>query len=100
MTGKFPNYFNVQLEDNSRTVRCINFGYVEDWKKVEEFDRIEQVNVVMIPKQMHREKEVVEAKMKQLEDWKNFNVYEEVEDLGQDRISGTWVVVKKRNRQC
>ena len=95
VTGKFPDYYNVQLEDKSRTVRCINFGDVEDWKKVEEFNQVEQVNVVMVPKLMHREKEVVEAKMKQLDDWKKFNVYEEVEDVGQDRISGTWVVVKK-----
>ena len=43
---------------------------------------------------MDRDKEVVVAKMKQLHDWKNFDVYEEVEDLGQERITGTWVIVK------
>ena len=44
---------------------------------------------------MHRDEEVVKAKLKQPVDWKIFDVYDEVEDLGQEKITGTWVVVKK-----
>ena len=36
-----------------------------------------------------------EGKVKQLADWKTFDVYDEVEDLGQEKTTGTWVVVKK-----
>ena len=44
---------------------------------------------------MHGNKKVVKAKLKQLADWKTFDVYDAVEDLGQKKITGTFVVVKK-----
>ena len=48
-----------------------------------------------MPKQRHGDKEVVKGKLKQLPDWKKFDVYDEVEDLGQEKITRTWVVAKK-----
>ena len=42
-------------------------------------------------------KEAVKAKLKQPADWKKFDVYDEVEDLGQEKITGKWIVVKKEN---
>ena len=68
------------------------FDDLQQWNKVDIFSSAEQVNVVIVPKQMHGEKEVVKAKLKQLADWKTF----EVEDLGREKITGTWVVVKKK----
>ena len=44
---------------------------------------------------MHGDKKVVKAKLKQIADWKTFDVYDEAEDLGQEKITGRWVVVKK-----
>ena len=35
--------------------------------------------------------------MKQLSEWKKFDVYEEVEDCGQERIQGGWVDVYKES---
>ena len=49
--------------------------------KVDILSSVEQVNVVIVPKEMHGENEVVKAKLKQLADWKMFDVYDEVEDL-------------------
>ena len=49
----------------------------------------------MVPKDNLKDKEVVEARMKQLNKWKDFDVYEEVEDCGQERIQGGWVDVYK-----
>ena len=69
-TGKFPGYFNVQMNDSSKNLRCINFDDLKEWKKVDIFSSVEQVNVVIVPKQMHGDKEVVKAKLKQLTDWK------------------------------
>ena len=94
-TGKFPGYFNVQMNDSSKNLRCINFDDLKEWKKVDIFSSVEQVNVVIVPKQMYEDKEVVKAKLKQLADWKTFDDYDEVKDLGQEKITGTWVVVKK-----
>ena len=80
-TGKFPGYFNVQMNDSSKNLRCINFDDLKEWKKVDIFSS--------------RHKEVVKTKLKQVVDWKTFDVYDEVEDLGQGKITGTWIVVKK-----
>ena len=94
---QFPDYFNVQMNDSSKNLRCINFGDLKEWKKVDIFSSEEQVNVVSskADAQRRRSCEVVKAKLKQPVDWKIFDVYDEVEDLGQEKITGTWVVVKK-----
>ena len=94
-TGKLPGYFNVHKNDSSKNLRCINFNDFKEWKKVDIFSSVEQVNVVMVPKQMHRDKVVVNVKLKQQVDWKTFDVYYGVEDLGQEKITGTRIVVKK-----
>ena len=39
--------------------------------------------------------EFLSAKQDELEKWKNFNVYIEVSDQGQERINGRWVCTKK-----
>ena len=83
------------MNDSSKNLRCNNFNDLKQWKKVDNFSSEEQVNEVTVPKQMHGDKEVVKAKLKQPADWKTFNVYDEVEDLGQEKITGTWIVVKK-----
>ena len=79
---------------SSKNLRRKNFDDVKEWKKVDIFSSVEQVNVVMVPKQMHGDKEVVKAKLTQLADCKKFDVYDEAEDLGQQKITETWLVVK------
>ena len=73
------------MNDSSKNLRCIDFDDLKDWKKVDIFNSVEQVNVVIVPKQMHGEKKVAKATLKQLADWKTFDVYDEVEDLGRKR---------------
>ena len=60
-TAKYPNYFNVQMNDSSRNLKCINFDDVKEWKKVDICKSVEQVNVGIVPKQMHKDKEVKTA---------------------------------------
>ena len=38
--------------------------------------------VVSIPRYLHDQPECVEAKIKELKNWTDFGVYEEVQDLG------------------
>ena len=90
--GKYPAYFNVQMNDSSKNLRSINFDDVKECKKVDTLSPVEKVNVVIVPKQMHRDKKVVKAKLKQLADWKNFDVYDEAENLGQEKITRAWIV--------
>ena len=46
----------------------------------------EEVNAVMIPPNRHNEPEVLEAKNNELENWRIFEVMDEVKDLGQKTI--------------
>merc|ERR1712033_65065 len=41
---------------------------------------------------------VVKAKKEELDNWKNFKVYEEVKDNGQSAISVTWVCTEKKKK--
>ena len=55
----------------------------------------EEVNVTSIPYSEHNSPKVRNAKEKELENWKSFDVYTEVPDIGQKTISTWWVVTKK-----
>ena len=53
------------------------------------------VYLALIPKSRHGEKECVDAKQVELEKLKEFAVYDEVENMGQECISTTWVLWHK-----
>ena len=91
-TGKYKSWFNIKntCDDGASS---IDMDKVAEWESLDTFS--EEANIVMIPAHRHSEKEVVEAKMKELKNWKDFSVYEEVNDRGQQRISSTWVISEK-----
>ena len=43
----------------------------------------------------HKKVEVIEAKEKELGNLMKYGVYEEVEDIGQERITLRWVITRK-----
>ena len=51
----------------------------------------------MIPRAWHGEVECIQAKQVELEKLKNFQTHEEVDDLGQNWVSTTWVLWQKGN---
>ena len=53
------------------------------------------VYTVEVPVAEHRKTEGVEAKERELENLTKYGVFEELEDIGQDRISLRWVITKK-----
>ena len=55
----------------------------------------EEVNVVMVPIIDHGKPEIVAAKEKELQAWKDMDVYEEVPDTGQSRIQTSWLISEK-----
>ena len=55
-------------------------------------DDVEAVQAVFIPIEHHAESE---AKQKELENWTNFGVYNEMDDQGQRTISTKWVVSER-----
>ena len=53
------------------------------------------VYTVDIPKREQNAPEVKEAKMKEVENLMRYEVFEEVDDCGQERIGSRWVVTQK-----
>ena len=49
-TGNFLGYFDVQMNDSSKNLRCVHFDDLKEWKKVDIFSSVEQVNLVIVPK--------------------------------------------------
>ena len=52
--------------------------------------------MVIIPRHLHYQPDCILAKEKELQNWEDFCVYEEVQDEGQKTLSTNWVLVKKK----
>ena len=86
------------MNDNSKEVKVINMKEIPEWKKVDDFltsPNEETAFLAMVPKEDLGSKSVIDARVKQLQEWTKFDVYDEVEDIGQERIHGGWVDVYK-----
>ena len=71
-------------------------GKLEDIPENRVLDNnIEDVLSVTIPHNMQNNAQCIEAKQQELQKLKEFDVYEEVINTGQDCISTKWVVVQK-----
>lgn len=89
ITGKHKNWFNIRNNDGSQ--QSINLEEIDCRKKAS----VEEVNSVLIPKGEQNSEECINAKHIELDKLKNFNTYQEVDDVGQFRISTTWVICRK-----
>ena len=76
------NHFNVRGNDGIE--RNLDLERVK-YRKVEK----EEVNMVMIPPERHKDSDCIEAKKVELKSWKNSAL---VDDEGQYRIPCTWVL--------
>ena len=88
---KYGDYFNVRIDGQEPA------GVYLDkviWKRGGE-EAEDQVNVVIVPSREHGRPECMEAKNKELDAFKRFEVYEEVDDIGQERLSSRWVLTDK-----
>ena len=72
-------------EKSLNTEKCVNL------EKSTTDEETEDALLVMIPRHQHAQKDCVEAKQKELDNWDNFQAYEEVEDVGQERLSTNWM---------
>ena len=61
--------------------------------RVADDENIEEVFVVQIPRYLHNEPRCLEAKEKELNSWDEFDVFEEVPDIGQETLgtNGCWL---------
>ena len=90
-TGKYANWYNVTNTANTQS-ECLDFGKI-DHEVLQDFH--EEINLVNVPKEKKNSPECLEAKQRELDKLKEFNVYQEVEELNQEIISTTWVLSMK-----
>ena len=93
-TGKYRNEWNV--EDDIEGKHVVDFGYVDEWEECSSTD-LETQEEVQITEIYQTEslQEIFDAKNRELESWSKHQVYEEIDDTGQDCISVRWVVTPK-----
>ena len=104
-SGKYPNWYNFQLEDGEALtddVENLEIRKIEQNRQerpeIEDNDIPDlpaEVLAVMIPTEEKDNPDVVKAKMEELDKLKEFKVYEEVTDEGQEYITTTWVLTRK-----
>ena len=85
-TGKCRNVLNIEETDQIKSI---------DWKEeVKEWVPVNTEQVLMIGTKL-QDLSVAEAKLKELQKWKNYEVYEEIANEGQRIISCLWVCIEK-----
>ena len=95
-TGKYPSWFNVEALDNSERL-CIDF-FSTEWENEEVNNESVNYNANFLPTNEHEKELVQKAKEKELLNWKNFNVFKQVELKNQHLISTRWVVTEKQSK--
>ena len=99
-SGKYSQWINIHPDDGE--IKAVDFGNdIQDWKYLEhgtldpENAFEENITEIFISSSNENNVKVVTAKKLELVNWKDFNVYEEVEDKGQSAISVRWVCTEK-----
>lgn len=94
VTGKYKNWLNIQSDEGEQSIDWSRA--VQEWKlKDDENEYENQTNETYVVNVRHDEKKVRDAKLKEIESWKQYNVYDVVTDKGQPHISVRWVCTEK-----
>ena len=93
--GKYERWWNIEncTTGTRKGYDADTFTSIE--KIPVESNEVEEVFVVQIPRFLHNEHRCLEAKEKELASWEEFDVYEEVVDLGQETLGTNWMLVEK-----
>ena len=81
-SGKYNSYVNV-LDETNNELKCIDWNGVKDWRELPSEE-------VLISDEFKPD-DLLAAKFKEIEKWNEYEVYTEVEDVGQKSISTRWV---------
>ena len=92
-TGQYRNWFNVK--DQGGEEKSVDFGLgIQQWQYLDENDPIRESEVFVAVDKLENEV-VIRAKQLELNNWKQFGVYEEVPNKGQPVLSVRWVCTEK-----
>ena len=91
-TGSYRNCLNIQLEGDE-DIKCVDWHQLAlEWKDDSAPEREEEVLLSTV---CSYEQAVVDAKQKELEKFRDNDVYEEVDNTNQSTVGVRWVVTKK-----
>ena len=105
-TGKYKHCWNVKDCDSGKEyyvdLNRVQWSHVEKAQDKNISNKNDTENIATSEEclvnnnvsKLHKES-VAKAKLKELQSWKENNVYNEVEDIGQERISVRWVLTEK-----
>ena len=107
-SGKNRYYVNVINEEDNKKLgfhldqvpfeviqNPIDISAQENRNEASTNDNTEEACVVFIPISRHDLPQVIEAKQRELQNWDDFDVYQEVPDMGQPTLSTRWVICEK-----
>ena len=83
--GKYKDWFNVKL-DGATDITNMDFAILPRWRMV---PKVEETLIAW------EGQEIMKAKEAEIQQWKDREAYEEVEDEGQKSISVRWVIKEK-----
>ena len=89
--GIYSSWFNVENEDGSIT--ALDWKEIEEWDKVKDDEKVDEIGEALLSDEIVNDE--MKAKRRELENWRNFEVYEEVKNTGQKTISVRWVMTEK-----
>ena len=87
-SGKYSNWYNVQnLKDNQ--LMSINWDQVDQWLPISDY------NETFVSSQSHENSDILNAKITELNKWKENNVYTDIQYTNQHYLSLRWVNTTK-----
>ncbi len=94
-TGKNKNWLNVQ--DGEGNKWSVDWTTVDRWERVEinsdlnETEKTEETSPVFLSGVFENCDDFKQAKMDELNKWREFGVYDIVDDVGQETLTGRWI---------
>ena len=95
--GKYQHWWNTTNVTTGQK-EAEDFGKIAVIRKVSNTkinEGTDEVLVMTIPRHLHGERRCQDAKEKEFKAWDDFQVYQEVKDVGQPRIGTNWVLTEK-----
>ena len=88
--GVHQNWLNVRSDESTYS---IDWSLVDEWKRSSNTDPSKDEICVSVAFSVPDE--FRDAKLQELEKWKKYGAYTEVDDVGQETLSGRWVCTRK-----
>ena len=88
---KDNHLYNIRLSDNDEIQQLDFKNEVKEWQHLQDNEATEEIYICAT----REREEINRAKEAELENWTKNGVYEEIEDLGQEKVSVKWVIKEK-----